>query len=107
MLNKRSSTFSSSTLATTLASPSPLRALKEAKCCSAAANELTASDEPAGANERAASTDGQEREKGRACGVMWHLRESDREEREGYRGRDGRGAGGWMEEEKDGERKVG
>lgn len=50
-----------------------------------------------------------ERGKGRACGVMWHLRESDREEREGYGGRDGQGAGGWTkeEEEKDGERKVG
>lgn len=40
--------------------------------------------------------------------MMWHLRKSDREEREGYGGRDGRGLGGWTkEEEKDGERKVG
>lgn len=34
---------------------------------------------------------------------MWHLRESDREEREGYRGRDGWG-GGRMDEGGGGER---
>lgn len=39
-----SSTFSSSTLTVTLAFPSLLPALKEASCCSAAANELTAGD---------------------------------------------------------------
>lgn len=49
-----------------------------------------------------------ERERGRACGVIWHLRASGREEREGYRGRNG---GGWEDGQRwrkgDGDGKVG
>lgn len=55
--------FSSSTLPVTLALPSPLSALKEASCCTAAANELTAGDEPA--ERMREQTDQRERERER------------------------------------------